>query len=107
MKSIKLALVASGVMFALSGCMNTQTSNNTGNSAQLNTSSAPAAIVSELSYEQQLDVLVAQYYNELLSFKPINATYSGRSEFNDKFTPAITQKNRAKKPRFTKSINNV
>ena len=102
MKSIKLALVASGVMFALSGCMNTQTSNNTGNSAQLNTSNAPAAIVSELSYEQQLDVLVAQYYNELLSFKPINATYSGRSEFNDKFTPAITQKNRAKKAAFYK-----
>ncbi|MDC9500556.1 MULTISPECIES: DUF885 family protein [unclassified Pseudoalteromonas] len=102
MKSIKLALVASGVMFALSGCMNTQTSNNTDNSAQLNTSNAPAAIVSELSYEQQLDVLVAQYYNELLSFKPINATYSGRSEFNDKFTPAITQKNRAKKAAFYK-----
>ena len=78
MKSIKLALVASGVMFALSGCMNTGLSTNTNTSTQLNTVNASAGIVSELSAEQQLDVLVAQYYDESLTYSPISATYNGR-----------------------------
>ena len=102
MKSIKLALVASGVMFALSGCMNTELSTHTNTSAQLNTVNASAGIVSELSAEQQLDVLVAQYYDESLTYSPISATYSGRNEFNDQFTPEISKENRAKKAAFYK-----
>ncbi|WP_165725524.1 DUF885 domain-containing protein [Pseudoalteromonas sp. SA25] len=102
MKSIKLALVASGVMFALSGCMNTELSTHTNTSAQLNTVNASASIVSELSAEQQLDVLVAQYYDESLTYSPISATYNGRNEFNDQFTPVISKKNRAKKAAFYK-----
>ncbi|NMF47912.1 DUF885 domain-containing protein [Pseudoalteromonas arctica] len=102
MKSIKLALVASGVMFALSGCMNTGLSTNTNTSAQLNTVNASAGIVSELSAEQQLDVLVAQYYDESLIYSPISATYNGRNEFNDQFTPEISKENRAKKAAFYK-----
>ncbi|KAA1153575.1 DUF885 domain-containing protein [Pseudoalteromonas sp. FUC4] len=102
MKSIKLALVASGVMFALSGCMNTELSTHTNPSTQLNTVNASAGIVSELSAEQQLDVLVAQYYDESLTYNPISATYNGRNEFNDQFTPAISKENRAKKAAFYK-----
>ena len=102
MKSIKLALVASGVMFALSGCMNTGLSTNTNTSTQLNTVNASAGIVSELSAEQQLDVLVAQYYDESLTYSPISATYNGRNEFNDRFTPEISKENRAKKAAFYK-----
>lgn len=102
MKSIKLALVASGVMFALSGCMNTELSTHTNTSAQLNTVNASAGIVSELSAEQQLDVLVAQYYDESLTYSPISATYNGRNEFNDQFTPEISKENRAKKATFYK-----
>ncbi|WP_165736054.1 DUF885 domain-containing protein [Pseudoalteromonas sp. C8] len=102
MKSIKLALVASGVMFALSGCMNTELSTHTNTSAQLNTVNASAGIVSELSAEQQLDVLVAQYYDESLTYSPISATYNGRNEFNDQFTPEISKENRAKKVAFYK-----
>lgn len=102
MKSIKLALVASGVMFALSGCMNTGISTHTNTSAQLNTVNASAGIVSELSAEQQLDVLVAQYYDESLTYSPISATYNGRNEFNDQFTPEISKENRAKKAAFYK-----
>ena len=102
MKSIKLALVASGVMFALSGCMNTDISTHTNTSAQLNTVNASAGIVSELSAEQQLDVLVAQYYDESLTYSPISATYNGRNEFNDQFTPEISKENRAKKAAFYK-----
>jgi len=102
MKSIKLALVASGVMFALSGCMNTGLNTSTNTSAQLNTVNASAGIVSELSAEQQLDVLVAQYYDESLTYSPISATYSGRNEFNDQFTPEISKENRAKKAAFYK-----
>ncbi|MBG9999047.1 DUF885 domain-containing protein [Pseudoalteromonas sp. NSLLW24] len=102
MKSIKLALVASGVMFALSGCMNTGLSTHTNTSAQLNTVNASAGIVSELSAEQQLDVLVAQYYDESLTYSPISATYNGRNEFNDQFTPEISKENRAKKAAFYK-----
>ena len=102
MKSIKLALVASGVMFALSGCMNTELSTQTNTSTQLNTVNASAGIVSELSAEQQLDVLVAQYYDESLTYSPISATYSGRNEFNDQFTPEISKENRAKKAAFYK-----
>ena len=102
MKSIKLALVASGVMFALSGCMNTGLSTNTNTSTQLNTVNASAGIVSELSAEQQLDVLVAQYYDESLIYSPISATYNGRNEFNDQFTPEISKENRAKKAAFYK-----
>ncbi|WP_282114092.1 DUF885 domain-containing protein [Pseudoalteromonas arctica] len=102
MKSIKLALVASGVMFALSGCMNTELSTHTNTSAQLNTVNASAGIVSELSTEQQLDVLVAQYYDESLTYSPISATYNGRNEFNDQFTPEISKENRAKKAAFYK-----
>ena len=102
MKSIKLALVASGVMFALSGCMNTELSTHTNTSAQLNTVNASAGIVSELSAEQQLDVLVAQYYDESLTYSPISATYNGRNEFNDQFTPEISKENRAKKAAFYK-----
>ncbi|MBH0039201.1 DUF885 domain-containing protein [Pseudoalteromonas sp. SWN166] len=104
MKSIKLALVASGVMFALSGCMNTGLNTSTNTSAQLNTVNASAGIVSELSAEQQLDVLVAQYYDESLTYSPISATYSGRNEFNDQFTPAISKENRAKKAAFYKKF---
>ncbi|HDY91118.1 MAG TPA: DUF885 domain-containing protein [Pseudoalteromonas sp.] len=102
MKSIKLALVASGVMFALSGCMNTGLSTSTNTSTQLNTVNASAGIVSELSAEQQLDVLVAQYYDESLTYSPISATYNGRNEFNDQFTPEISKENRAKKAAFYK-----
>ncbi|PLT23488.1 DUF885 family protein [Pseudoalteromonas sp. MelDa3] len=102
MKSIKLALVASGVMFALSGCMNTELSTHTNTSAQLNTVNASADIVSELSAEQQLDVLVTQYYDESLTYSPISATYNGRNEFNDQFTPEISKENRAKKAAFYK-----
>ncbi|KAA1153245.1 DUF885 domain-containing protein [Pseudoalteromonas distincta] len=102
MKSIKLALVASGVMFALSGCMNTELSTHTNTSTQLNTVNASAGIVSELSTEQQLDVLVAQYYDESLTYSPISATYNGRNEFNDQFTPEISKENRAKKAAFYK-----
>ena len=102
MKSIKLALVASGVMFALSGCINTELSDIANSTSQLNTPNAQATIVSELSSEQQLDVLVAQYYDESLTFKPINATYIGRSEFNDTFTPTISKQNREKKAAFYK-----
>ncbi|WP_024598159.1 DUF885 domain-containing protein [Pseudoalteromonas sp. TAE56] len=102
MKSIKLALVASGVMFALSGCMNTGLSTNTNTSTQLNTVNASAGIVSELSAEQQLDILVAQYYDESLTYSPISATYNGRNEFNDQFTPEISKENRAKKAAFYK-----
>ncbi|KHM46762.1 hypothetical protein PL71_14655 [Pseudoalteromonas distincta] len=102
MKSIKLALVASGVMFALSGCMNTELSTQTNTSTQLNTVNASAGIVSELSTEQQLDVLVAQYYDESLIYSPISATYNGRNEFNDQFTPVISEENRAKKAAFYK-----
>ena len=102
MKSIKLALVASGVMFALSGCMNTELSTHTNTSTQLNTVNASAGIVSELSAEQQLDVLVAQYYDESLTYSPISATYNGRNEFNNQFTPVISEENRAKKAAFYK-----
>ena len=102
MKSIKLALVASGVMFALSGCMNTELSTQTNTSTQLNTVNASAGIVSELSAEQQLDVLVVQYYDESLTYSPISATYNGRNEFNDQFTPEISKENRAKKAAFYK-----
>ena len=102
MKSIKLALVASGVMFALSGCMNTELSTQTNTSTQLNTVNASAGIVSELSAEQQLDVLVVQYYDESLTYSPISATYNGHNEFNDQFTPEISKENRAKKAAFYK-----
>ncbi|MBQ4859281.1 DUF885 domain-containing protein [Pseudoalteromonas sp. MMG007] len=102
MKPIKFALVASSVMFALSGCTSTDVSERTNTNVQLNSSNAQASVISELSAEQQLDVLVAQYYDESLTFKPINATYTGRSEFNDQFTPEISEKNRAKKAAFYK-----
>ncbi|TMP71187.1 DUF885 domain-containing protein [Pseudoalteromonas sp. S1609] len=94
MKVIKIALVASSVMFALSGCMST--------SSQLNTNQSVAPVISELSAEQQLDVLVAQYYDESLAFNPLSATYNGRHEFDDQFLPAISQLNRDKKAAFYK-----
>ena len=94
MKVIKIALVASSVMFALSGCMST--------SSQLNTNQSVAPVISELSAEQQLDVLVAQYYDESLDFNPLSATYNGRHEFDDQFLPEISQLNRDKKAAFYK-----
>ncbi|WP_024611111.1 DUF885 domain-containing protein [Pseudoalteromonas sp. TB64] len=100
MKLIKLAVVTSGVMFALSGCVNTDSKTNT--HSQSNIDSTSANVVSELSAEQQLDVLVSQYYDESLTFSPISATYNGRSEFNGQFTPEISQANRAKKAAFYK-----
>jgi len=100
MKLIKLAVVTSGVMFALSGCVNADSKTNT--HSQSNIDSTSANVVSELSAEQQLDVLVSQYYDESLTFSPISATYNGRSEFNSQFTPEISQANRAKKAAFYK-----
>ncbi|WP_418609301.1 DUF885 domain-containing protein [Pseudoalteromonas sp. US3C1013] len=94
MKVIKIALVASSVMFALSGCMSP--------SSQLNTNQSVAPVISELSAEQQLDVLVAQYYDESLAFNPLSATYNGRHEFDDQFLPEISQLNRDKKAAFYK-----
>ena len=94
MKVIKIALVASSVMFALSGCMST--------SSQLNTNQSVAPVISELSAEQQLDVLVAQYYDESLALNPLSATYNGRHEFDDQFLPEISQPNRDKKAAFYK-----
>ncbi|GAA60278.1 hypothetical protein P20652_2144 [Pseudoalteromonas sp. BSi20652] len=98
MKLIKLAVVTSGVMFALSGCANADSKTNT--HSQSNIDSTSVNVVSELSAELQLDVLVAQYYDESLAFSPISATYNGRSEFNDQFTPEISQTNRNKKVAF-------
>jgi uncharacterized protein (DUF885 family) len=92
MKLLKLALVTSSIMFALSGCLSTN--------SQLNTLNASATVVSELSATQQLDVLVAQYYDKSLIFSPITATYNGRNEFNNQFTPEISQANRDKKVAF-------
>ncbi|WP_405598027.1 MULTISPECIES: DUF885 domain-containing protein [unclassified Pseudoalteromonas] len=102
MKLIKLALVASGVMFTLTGCINTELNASASNSTAPTTTNDPASIISELSAQQQLDVLVAQYYDESLTFSPISATYNGRSEFNDKFTAEISQHNRDKKAAFYK-----
>lgn len=98
MKLLKLALVATSVMGALTGCSNTapQQSNSKPVSSSIN------AVVSELSAEQQLDVLVNQYYEESLTFAPIRATYSGKNEFNDVFTPEISVLNRDKKAAFYK-----
>ncbi|TMN84606.1 MULTISPECIES: DUF885 domain-containing protein [unclassified Pseudoalteromonas] len=98
MKLLKLALVATSVMGALTGCSNTapQQSNSKPVSSFIN------AVVSELSAEQQLDVLVNQYYEESLTFAPIRATYSGKNEFNDVFTPEISVLNRDKKAAFYK-----
>jgi uncharacterized protein (DUF885 family) len=98
MKLLKLALVAVSVMGALTGCSNTapQQSNSKPVSSSIN------AVVSELSAEQQLDVLVNQYYEESLTFAPIRATYSGKNEFNDVFTPEISVLNRDKKAAFYK-----
>ncbi len=98
MKLLKLALVAASVMGALTGCSNT---------APLQSNSKPVsssinAVVSELSSKQQLDVLVNQYYEESLTFAPIRATYSGKNEFNDVFTPEISVLNRDKKAAFYK-----
>ncbi len=98
MKLLKLALVATSVIGALTGCSNTapQQSNSKPVSSSIN------AVVSELSSEQQLDVLVNQYYEESLTFAPIRATYSGKNEFNDVFTPEISVLNRDKKAAFYK-----
>ena len=98
MKLLKLALVASSVIGALMGCSSTTSQQN--NSKPV--SSSINAVVSELSAEQQLDVLVDQYYNESLAFSPIMATYSGKNEFNDQFTPEISATNRNKKAAFYK-----
>ncbi|KTD91806.1 DUF885 domain-containing protein [Pseudoalteromonas sp. H71] len=98
MKLLKLALVATSVIGALTGCSNTapQQSNSKPVSSSIN------AVVSELSSKQQLDVLVNQYYEESLTFAPIRATYSGKNEFNDVFTPEISVLNRDKKAAFYK-----
>lgn len=95
MKSIKFAIISTGVMLALSGCMTT-------NSPSTSVNSSSNKVVSELSAQQQLDILVAQYYDESLTFSPINATYSGRNEFNDQFTAPISQENRNKEAAFYK-----
>ena len=100
MKNFKSALVAGAVIVSLSGCSSTKSVaiKNKNEAASL----SPATVVSELSAEQQLDVLVAQYYDELLTFKPIDATFNGRNEFNDRFTPIISKQNREKKSAFYK-----
>lgn len=106
MKLINLAVIASGVLLALSGCTNINKSkhesNTTSSHAQLSMANTAKAVVSELSAQQQLDVLVAQYYDESLMFSPLSATYNGRNEFNNQFTPIISSANRDKKAAFYK-----
>ena len=111
MKLINLAVIASGVLLALSGCTNINKSkhesNTTSSHAQLSMANTAKAVVSELSAQQQLDVLVAQYYDESLMFSPLSATYNGRNEFNNQFTPVISSASRDKKPLFIKNINSA
>lgn len=106
MKLINLAVIASGVLLALSGCTNINKSkhesNTTSSHAQLSMANTAKAVVSELSAQQQLDVLVAQYYDESLMFSPLSATYNGRNEFNNQFTPVISSASRDKKAAFYK-----
>lgn len=106
MKLINLAVIASGVLLALSGCTNINKSkhesNTTSSHAHLSMANTAKAVVSELSAQQQLDVLVAQYYDESLMFSPLSATYNGRNEFNNQFTPVISSASRDKKAAFYK-----
>ncbi|GHB63781.1 hypothetical protein GCM10008107_11110 [Psychrosphaera saromensis] len=94
MKTVKFALITCGVMFALTGCMKTESS--------LENVDAQASEMSKSSHEQQLDLLVSQYFDDSLVFSPIGATYIGREGFNDKFTPVISKENRTKVAAFYK-----
>ncbi|MBQ4833373.1 DUF885 domain-containing protein [Pseudoalteromonas sp. MMG010] len=99
MKFIKLALVATSVIAALSGCTHTPNSQHT----HLATNNK---VVSELSAEQQLDVLVSLYFEQSLTFNPIKATYVGDNSFNDQFLPVISAENRAKQAQFYQHFQN-
>ncbi len=94
MRTVKLALITCSVMFTLNGCMKTESS--------LKNTDTQSSVMSELSHEQQLDLLVTQYFDDSLVFSPIGATYIGREGFNDKFTPVISKENRAKVAAFYK-----
>ena len=105
MKLIKLAVVTSGVMFALSGCVNADSKTNT--HSQSNIDSTSANVVSELSAEQQLDVLVHSITMNLLPLAQsvqltmVEASLTVNSRL--KFHKLIVQK----KLLFIKNINNV
>jgi uncharacterized protein (DUF885 family) len=89
MKSIQLALVASSVLFTLSGCV----------SKSVSTDKTPLTLEyanKSLSGEQQLDTLVSLYFEQSLAFSPIKGTYVGMNEYNNQFSPEISQANRDK-----------
>lgn len=52
--------------------------------------------------KETLDKLVTQYSLESFEFSPINATFQGLSEYNDKFGPIISQQNRDRILEFEK-----
>lgn len=98
MKLLKAALISSAIVFTLSGCsqQNDSVVSDTKNTKK------PATSKQELSAAQTLSELVAQYFEDSLTFSPINATYIGRSEFNDQFIAPINKSNRDKKHAFIK-----
>ncbi|MCF6193244.1 MAG: DUF885 family protein, partial [Kangiellaceae bacterium] len=49
---------------------------------------------------EKLAYLVAKYSEELFAFSPINATFQGKREYNDKFTAPISQQSRTQRKDF-------
>ncbi|MEC8207907.1 MAG: DUF885 domain-containing protein, partial [Pseudomonadota bacterium] len=100
MKNVKLALLSSAVMFALLGCNESTPSNE--KTTQAVSKQAPSAT----SATEQLDLLLADYFEAGLKFSPVSGTYIGRSEFNDQFIAPISKAKRDERLNFVKEYQN-
>ena len=100
MKNVKLALLSSAVMFALLGCNESTPSNE--KPTQEVSKQAPSATLAK----EQLDTLLADYFEAGLKFNPIGGTYIGRSEYNDQFIAPISKANRDEQLNFVKEYKN-
>lgn len=94
---IKQTSLAFAVGLALTGCMDTQTTTQKTSAEQ-----AAAEQSAQVSENQKLNQLVETYFDEALAFSPVSGTYVGESQYNNQWSPAINEENRAKATAFTK-----
>ena len=78
----KYSIIALTLIASLAACSN--------NTTQDISNTVAKSEVEQTSAAKQLNNIVEDYFTESLTFNPVKATYTGKSEYNDKFLPPIS-----------------
>ncbi|WP_281560735.1 DUF885 domain-containing protein [Thalassomonas sp. RHCl1] len=98
---MKKQLLGASVVLLLSACQSNSISSSKNVEHASATAMAGASQVKQ-SEAQRLNILLEEYFKEVMALNPIYATFVGENAYNDKFPAPLTAENRAKDLAFEK-----